>query len=72
MEIREQIESDLRAVASSSLPSNVKKAMDKAIFRLRTQNSSIEITDINDPFVFLFEEIKKNKKLIKACAMCKP
>lgn len=64
MEIREQIESDLRAVASSSLPSNVKKAMDKAIFRLRTQNSSIEITDINDPFVFLFEEITKDKKLI--------
>lgn len=64
MEIREQIESDLRAVASSSLPSNVKKAMDKVIFRLRTQNSSVEITDINDPFVFLFEEITKDKKLM--------
>lgn len=64
MEIREQIESDLRAVASSSLPSNVKKAMDKVIFRLRTQNSTVEITDANDPFVFLFEELAKDKKLI--------
>lgn len=64
MEIREQIESDLRAVASSSLPSSVKKAMDRVIFRLRTQNSKVEIIDANDPFVFLFEEITKDKKLI--------
>lgn len=64
MEIREQIESDLRSVASSSLPSNIKKAMDQVIFRLRTQNSKVEITEINDPFVFLFEEISKDKRLI--------
>ncbi|OHT17609.1 hypothetical protein TRFO_00867 [Tritrichomonas foetus] len=64
MEIREQIESDLRAVASSPLPANVKKAMDQVIFRLRTQTSPVEIIEVNDPFVFLFEEITKDKKLI--------
>ena len=68
MELREQIESDLRNLASSSLPSNVKKLMDQVISRLKSKSPLFEIKDANDPFVLLFEEITKDKRLITESA----
>ena len=64
MEVKEQIESDLRNFASFSLPSNIKKLIDQAILRLKNQSSPFEIKEINDPFVLLFDEIIKDKRLM--------
>lgn len=63
MEIKEQAEADLRALSSSLLSASVKRAIDKTIFKLRTQ-SKIEIVTVDDPFVILFTEISKDKRLV--------
>ena len=63
MEIKEQVETDLRALSSSMLSAPVKRAIDKTIFKLRTQGK-IEVVNADDPFLVLFVEIVRDRKLV--------
>lgn len=73
MDALEQIESDLRSIANSQLPANIKKAIDQTIYHLRTSsNESIEISNSNDSLVIIFEELSKQKKYLNETIIILP
>jgi len=64
MSISERIENDLRMIVSSSLSSNIKRNIERAIYELRTCKNSTLIIDDDHPFISVFSEISKEKKYL--------
>ncbi|EAY10619.1 hypothetical protein TVAG_282190 [Trichomonas vaginalis G3] len=62
MDIREQVDNELRSIAATTLPESVKKNIEKVLFALKSNDSSFHISESDDPFINVYTDISKQKK----------
>lgn len=63
MDIREQVENDLRIIASGSVSDSTKKNIEKVIYQLKsTELASFKIKNKDDPFVIAYKDISMSKR----------